>query len=74
MNRAASVGYRTIWEWMRLLPETILCLRSQVIELLSQIRLLEAELTALVASRQFRLSRYREVDSEATWIEMESLE
>jgi hypothetical protein len=51
--------------------ETILHLRSQVIELQSQIRLLEAELTAQVASQQSRLSRYREVYYEATWIELE---
>ena len=51
--------------------ETILRLRSQVIELQSQIRLLEAELTTQVASQQLRLSRYREVYYEATWIELE---
>jgi len=51
--------------------ETILRLRSQVTELQSQIRLLEAELTTQVASQQLRLSRYREVYYEATWIELE---
>jgi len=51
--------------------ETILRLRGQVIELHSHIRQLEAELTAQVASQQLRLSRYREVYYEATWIELE---
>jgi hypothetical protein len=51
--------------------ETILRLRNQVLELQSRIRLLEAELTAQVASQQLRLSRYREVYYEATWIELE---
>ncbi|MBN1454342.1 MAG: hypothetical protein JW963_25215 [Anaerolineales bacterium] len=51
--------------------ETILRLRGQVIELQSYIRLLEAELTAQVASQQLRLARYREVYCEATWIELE---
>ena len=51
--------------------ETILRLRNQVLELQSHIRLLEAELTAQVASQQLRLSRYREVYYEATWIELE---
>ena len=50
---------------------TILHLRSQVIELQSQIRLLEAELAAQSASQQMRLARYREVYYEATWIEVE---
>ena len=51
--------------------ETILRLRSQVIELQSQIRQLEAELTAQYISQHMRLSRYREVYYEATWIEVE---
>jgi hypothetical protein len=51
--------------------ETILHLRSQVIELQSHIRRLEAELTAQVASQRMRLSRYREVYYEATWIELD---
>jgi hypothetical protein len=51
--------------------ETILHLRSQVIELHSRIRQLEAELTAQHASQQLRLARYREVYYEATWIERE---
>lgn len=51
--------------------ETILHLRSQVIELQSRVRQLEAELTAQVASQHFRLVRYREAYYEATWIELE---
>ena len=51
--------------------ETILRLRSQVIELQSHIRRLEAELTAQYASQHLRLARYREVFYEATWIELE---
>jgi hypothetical protein len=51
--------------------ETILDLRSQVIELQSRVRQLEAELTALYACQQFRLARYQEVYGEATWIELE---
>ncbi len=51
--------------------ETILHLRSQVIELQSQIRQLEAELTTQVASQHLRLARYREVYYEATWIELD---
>jgi hypothetical protein len=51
--------------------ETILHLRSQVIALQSQIRQMEAELTAQTASQQLRLARYREVYYEATWIELE---
>jgi len=49
--------------------ETILHLRRQVIELQSQIRRLEAELTAQYASQHVRLARYREVYYEAVWIE-----
>ena len=51
--------------------ETILHLRSQVIELQSQIRQLEAEFTTQVASRHLRLARYRDVYYEATWIELD---
>ena len=51
--------------------ETILHLRSQVIELQSHIRQLEAELTVQHASQHLRLARYREVYYEATWIELE---
>ena len=46
-------------------------LRSQVIELQSRIRQLEAELTAQHASQKLRLTRYREVYYEATWIELD---
>ncbi len=51
--------------------ETILRLRTQVLELQARNRLLEAELSAQVASQQLRLARYREVYYEATWIELE---
>ena len=51
--------------------ETILHLRSQVIELQSRVRQLEAELTAHNDSQQLRLARYRKVYYEATWIELE---
>lgn len=51
--------------------EAILRLRSQVIELQSQNRQLETELAAQYASQHMRLSRYREVYFEATWIELE---
>ena len=51
--------------------EVILRLRSQVIELQSHIRRLEAELTAQYASQHMRLARYRDVYYEATWIELE---
>jgi hypothetical protein len=51
--------------------ETILHLRSQVIELQSQVRQLEAELNAQYTNQHMRLSRYREVYYEATWIELE---
>jgi hypothetical protein len=51
--------------------EAILHLRSQVIELQSHIRQLEAELAAQNASQHMRLVRYREVYYEATWIEVE---
>jgi hypothetical protein len=51
--------------------EVILRLRRRVIELQSQVRQLEAELTAQHASQHMRLARYREVYYEATWIEVE---
>jgi hypothetical protein len=51
--------------------EAILHLRRQVIELQSQIRQLETELAAQFANQHLRLSRYREVYYEATWIELE---
>ena len=51
--------------------EVILGLRSQVIELQSQVRRLEAELGAQYAGQQMRLARYRNVYYEATWIELE---
>lgn len=51
--------------------ETILHLRSQVIELQAQIRKLKAELSAQDASQHLRLARYREVYYETTWIEVE---
>ena len=51
--------------------DTILHLRNQVLELQSRIRQLEAELTAQDANQQLRLTRYREVYFEATWIELE---
>ena len=50
--------------------ETILHLRSQVIELQSRIRQLEAELADQIANQQLRLARYREFYYEATWIEI----
>jgi cell division protein FtsB len=51
--------------------ETILHLRSQVVELQAHIRQLEAELIAQYASQRLRLARYREVYFEATWIELD---
>jgi hypothetical protein len=54
--------------------EAILRLRRQVIDLQSHIRRLEAELTAHYASQHMRLTRYREVYYEATWIELEYVE
>jgi hypothetical protein len=51
--------------------DTILHLRKQVIELQSQLRQLEAELTNQSANQQIRLAHYREVYFEATWIEVE---
>jgi hypothetical protein len=54
--------------------ETILHLRSQVIELQTQIRQLEAVLAVQDASQQMHLARYQEAFSEAIWIELEFLE
>jgi hypothetical protein len=51
--------------------EMILHLRSQVIELQSQIRQLEAELATQYAGQHMRLARYREISYEATWIDVE---
>ena len=51
--------------------EMILHLRRQVVELQSRLRQLETELIAQQTSQQVRLTRYREVYYEATWIEME---
>jgi len=51
--------------------ETILHLRSQVIELQAQIYRLEAELAAQEIGQQMRLARYQEVYYEAAWIELE---
>jgi hypothetical protein len=49
--------------------ETILHLRSQVLELQAHIRQLETELNAQYAGQQIRLARYRTVYFEAIWIE-----
>jgi hypothetical protein len=51
--------------------ETILHLRSQVVELQSHIRQLEVELATHAVKQQMRLARYRESYYEATWIEVE---
>jgi hypothetical protein len=51
--------------------ETILRLRSQIIELQSRIRQLETELTIQNTIQHMRLAHYREVYFEATWIELE---
>ena len=51
--------------------EAILHLRSQVVELQSHIRQLEAELATQAVKQQMRLARYRESYYEATWIEVE---
>ena len=71
MSRAVSVVFKKIWALIEAAAETILHLRSQVVELQSHIRQLEAELTAHYDSQQLRLARYREVYYEATWIELE---
>ena len=54
--------------------EMILHLRRQVVELQSRLRQLETELIAEQTSQQVRLTRYREVYFEATWMELESRE
>ena len=54
--------------------EVILHLRRQVIELQTYIRELEAELAIYHASQSMRLTRYREVYYEATWIELETVD
>jgi hypothetical protein len=51
--------------------EVILSLRSQVIELQSHLRQLEAELAAQNAGQHLRLACYREVYYEASWIELD---
>jgi hypothetical protein len=51
--------------------ETILHLRSQVIELQSHIRQVEAELAEQNSSKQLRLAIYREIYFEATWVELD---
>ena len=51
--------------------EVILSLRSQVIELQAQVHQLEVELAAQYANQQMRLASYREIQFDATWIEME---
>jgi len=51
--------------------ELILHLRSQVVELQSRLRQMETELVAHQTSQQLRLTRYREVYYEATWIELD---
>ena len=51
--------------------DVILQLRSQVIELQSNIRQLEAELTAQAVSQQLRLAHFQEGFYEAIWIELE---
>jgi hypothetical protein len=55
----------------RIAAETILRLRSQVIELQSRVRQLEAELAIQRANQDVRLAGYREIISETTWIELE---
>jgi len=50
--------------------EAILHLRRQVVELQAHIHQLESELAAQNANQQLRLTRYREVYYEATWIEL----
>lgn len=51
--------------------EMILHLRSQVLELQARLRQMEAELIERQTSQQLRLTRYREVYYEATWMELE---
>jgi hypothetical protein len=54
--------------------EAILRLRSQVMELQTYVRQLEAELTTHRTSQTMRLARYREVYYEATWIELNNVD
>jgi hypothetical protein len=54
--------------------ETILHLRSQVIELKSQIHQLETELAIQQAGQHIRLARFREFYYEASWTELEPQE
>lgn len=51
--------------------ELILRLRTQVLELQAQLRQLEAEQSAQATSQELRLTQYREVYFEATWIELD---
>ena len=51
--------------------EMILRLRTQVLELQTQLRQLEAEQSAQATSQQLRLTPYREFYFEATWIELD---
>jgi hypothetical protein len=51
--------------------EAILHLRSQIMELQSHIRQLEAELNTQYGSQKIRLARHREDYYEASWIEVE---
>ncbi len=51
--------------------EMILHLRSQVVELQARLRQMESERMVQQTSQQVRLTRYREVCYEATWIELE---
>jgi hypothetical protein len=54
--------------------DAILHLRSQVLELQSQIRQMETELSAHLAARRLRLGQYHETFYEATWLELETKE
>jgi hypothetical protein len=51
--------------------EAILHLRNQVIELQTQLRQMEAELTIQNEIKKLRLAHYRQVDYEASWVEIE---
>jgi hypothetical protein len=50
--------------------EVILHMRNQIRELQERIRQLEGELTVQHTLRRHRLSQYREIYIEATWIEI----
>lgn len=50
--------------------EVILHMRHQIRELQERVRLLEGELTVQHILRRHRLSQYREVYIEASWIEI----